>query len=259
MDILSFLFRIKYPEQYLLERIFSHLLEDKWDEDLLELLWGSSTPLSRFKKGTSGSPSSFHYSPSTFHPLKDFFSSPVTTQISKYQRIAEDQKRLLSLIRLELDQEKLETMNLLKERDELSKERLQLKKALTIARQNLLDNEANLQETDDEAAYEELQKRLSEKRDTEKYVNTLEEQLGQSVDQKEELRRTVENQRTKLEERSMSNAELDSKNIQLQVSLNLEKQLNGDLSHKCSELELQVKELQEILDSRRSSSKNKRP
>ncbi|XP_040563988.1 uncharacterized protein [Lepeophtheirus salmonis] len=262
---------LKIHEQRVIERIFSYLLEDKWDETLVKsvkmdtseasavpISSYATTPIRRLKRLKSpSSPSTFNYSPSTHFPtLREFFSSPITTQISKYQRIAEDQKRILSLVRLELDQEKLETLNLMKEREELIKDRQTLKKSLAIARQNLLDNQVDMEEEDEEAAYGELQRRLAEKKDSEKYIISLEEQLSETVSEKDVLKRTVNSHKTKLDEMSFRNTELSTKNIQLQVSLSQENDMNTDLNNKCNELEVQVKELQEILNSKRSSKEN---
>ncbi|CAB4065857.1 unnamed protein product [Lepeophtheirus salmonis] len=263
---------LKVQDQRAIEKMFSLILEEKWDDplfnesqefDVIEVskpLPCPTTPINRFRKmKTRSSPSTFHFSPnsSAHFPLKDFFTSPVTAQISKYQKIAEEKTKLLRATRLELDQEKLETFNLARERVELIKQRKTLRKSLESARANLYSKQlSDENEGDLELSSGLLQKRLAERKDYENRVAGLEEQLRDVIDDRNELMSKVESQNSKLREKSIANTKFESRVIELQTSLNSEKELNRDLVDKCEDLEAQVFELREILDSKRSALDN---
>merc|ERR1711909_185940 len=107
---------------------------------------------------------------------------PVTNQISKFQRIADEQTKLLRQTRVELDVEKMETQALVQEKEELVKERKNLRESLDQARQKLDFVQSQIftnkeHEENELTKYQELQQQIKDKKESEKYVSNLEEQL----------------------------------------------------------------------------------
>ena len=84
------------------------------------------------RNGSNGTPRT-----STGTPLQDFLRSQQTSQMVRYQKIAEEQMKKMRDTQVELDQEKTETLYLRKEVEKLQVERDKLKRSLEDARQNL--------------------------------------------------------------------------------------------------------------------------
>ena len=84
------------------------------------------------RNGSNGTPRT-----STGTPLQDFLRSQQTSQMVRYQKIADEQMKKMRDTQVELDQEKTETLYLRKEVEKLQIERDKLKRSLEDARQNL--------------------------------------------------------------------------------------------------------------------------
>ena len=114
--------------QAIIERAFKTLLDNRTvltRNIVLKVLSEFSPDSSSHSSDTSPS-SSFTYSPKTTStpktPLQKF-RSPETTQVIKFQKIAQEQARCLRQTRVELDQEKAESEYLKQEVERLKKDR----------------------------------------------------------------------------------------------------------------------------------------
>ena len=128
--------------QAIIERAFKTLLDNRTvltRNIVLKVLSEFSPDSSSHSSDTSPS-NSFTYSPKTTStpktPLQKF-RSPETTQVIKFQKIAQEQAKCLRQTRVELDQEKAESEYLKQEVKRLKKDRDGVKRCLEETRESL--------------------------------------------------------------------------------------------------------------------------
>ena len=262
--------------QIKIQKAFEYLLEHRrsMNPAKLELLFASTPPCSGSSAfstpyratPTSGLGESFTYSPSTVasspassvasgatSPLQDFFKSQKTKQIlEKLQKELRDAKSAL-------DNEKGETVYLKSELESVLSEKEKLKQDLEVTRSKLFVKSNGQQSIISSSDYEMLQQRctnlqqkLSDLKDSNKYMKTLEGQLETTLAENRELVDKYEGSQSKLNDKSSNLKLIENKLTDAELkTMNLGSE-NDQLRDNIKELNKQIAEMQAISSDRQS-------
>ena len=179
--------------------------------------------------------------------------SPQTTQVLKFQKIAQEQIDCLRQTRVELDQEKAESEFLKSEVERLKKDKEAFKKQLDEAKQKLNSKADPISTAEIEElrrSNQVLKRKVVDNKDEEKYYRDIGEKYDQMLETNKGLEAKIKSQNNKLAEGAGANVQLESQLFELKVVVDALQSEKAVLEETVGELKTQLEEFLEMRNKR---------